>query len=55
MSKNKLPEFETVEEFVDFFDTHDMGKYWDEMPEAHFKVTIKERSFLVAVDETLIK
>ena len=55
MSENKLPEFETVEELVEFFDTHDMGEYWNEMPEAHFEVDIQERTFLVAVDEELMK
>jgi hypothetical protein len=25
-------------EFVEFFETHDMGEYWDSMPEAHFDV-----------------
>ena len=55
MSENKLPEFGTVEELVEFFDTHDMGEYWDEMPEAHFEVNIQKRTFLVAVDEELMK
>jgi hypothetical protein len=55
MSENRLPEFGTVEDLVDFFDTHDMGKYWDEMPEAHFDVDIQKHTFLVAVDEELMK
>ena len=55
MSKNKLPQFETTEEMIEFFDSHDMGEYWDEMPEAHFDVDIQRRTFLVAVDEQLMR
>ncbi len=31
MSKKKLPDFKTVEEFAEFVETHDMADYWDEM------------------------
>jgi len=50
-SKSKaLPRFKSREELVEFFDTHDLGEYWDEMPEAHFDVNIKRRVHLVAID-----
>ena len=39
---------------VEFFDTHDMGDYWDHMPEAHFDINIKKRRQLVEIDEELI-
>ena len=55
MSESRLPEFETIEDLVEFFDDHDMGKYWDEMPEAHFDVNIQRRIFLLAVDGELMK
>ncbi len=29
-----LPVFRSLDELVAFFDTHDLGHYWDEMPEA---------------------
>ena len=35
-SKN-LPTFESVDEFVAFFETHDMGEYWEKLP--HGEVT----------------
>lgn len=38
---------------VEFFDTHDMGEYLDEMPEALFDVNIQRRTHLVAIDEEL--
>ncbi len=40
-SKSMPPKFETLEELVEFFDSHDLGDYWDALPEAHFDVTIK--------------
>ena len=50
MEKSKpLPEFGTTQELVDYFDTHDMGDHWEQMPEAHFEV-ILEKICLVAVD-----
>ncbi len=30
MSKKELPTFKTAEEFDEFFETHDLGEYWDE-------------------------
>ncbi len=48
-SKN-LPHFRSLDELVKFFDTHDLGEYWDEMPEAHFEVDIKRRTHLFAID-----
>ncbi len=55
MSETKLPEFESVEELVEFFDTHDMGEYAENMPEVQFDVDIQKRTFLVAVDKELMK
>lgn len=55
MSENKMLDFESVEKLVEFFDTHDMGEHFDEMPEVHFDVDIQRRSFLVSVDKQLMK
>src|SRR4051794_11746727 len=55
MNENKMPDFESVDEVVEFFDNNDMGEYADEMPEAHFEIDIQRRSFLVAVDKELMK
>jgi hypothetical protein len=35
-----MPHFASLDDLVEFFDTHNMGKYWDQMPEAHFEVNI---------------
>jgi hypothetical protein len=39
-SKN-LPAFRTVDEFVAFFETHDMGEYLENMPEIEVEISIK--------------
>jgi hypothetical protein len=53
-SKSKtIPKFSSLDELVKFFDTHDMGEYWDSMPEAHFEISIKRRTHLFALDEDL--
>lgn len=57
MSRNKakpLPKFESLDELVGFFDTHDMGEYWDQMPEARFDINIKTKKHLVAIDEAIV-
>ncbi len=58
MAKSKsgpLPKFKSLDELVQFFDTHDMGRYWDQMPEVEFEPgVIKERKHLVAIDEEIV-
>ena len=49
----KLMPTESLDELVEFFDTHDMGELWGQMPSAHFDVDIKSRTHLVAIDEEL--
>lgn len=49
----KLPHFKSLDELVEFFDTHDLGEYWDEMPEAHFEVDIKRRRHLFALEDEI--
>lgn len=55
MRKNKLPEFESTEALVDFFDTHDMGEYADDLPEAQFDISIDRKSYLIEIDKNLMK
>ncbi len=56
MARSKTESLPTgsVDELVEFFDTHDMGDYWDQMPEVHFDIDIRRRSHLVAVDEDIV-
>ncbi len=56
MTKSKsenLPRFGSLDELVKFFDTHDLGEYWTEMPEAHFEVDIKRKTHLFAIETGL--
>jgi hypothetical protein len=55
MAENKLPHFDSLQELAEFFDSSDMGKYWEGMSEAHFDVAITKRTRLVAIEETLAK
>ena len=57
MEKNRRktpPRLKSVKELVEFFETHDMGDYWEKMPEAHFDVNIKRRRHLVALEEDIV-
>ena len=50
-SKNKaVPHFNSIDELTNYFDTHDMGEFYEQMPEADFEVDIKRRKYLFALD-----
>lgn len=49
-----LPQFASDEEFVDFFESHDMGDYLNQMPEVDFEIDIKRDRYLVSVDSCLM-
>jgi CopG antitoxin of type II toxin-antitoxin system len=54
MAKSKaksLPYFDSLDNLVEFFETRDIGEYWEQMPEAQFDVNLKRRKHLVAIDE----
>lgn len=54
-SKSKLlPKFDSLDELVAFFDAHDMGEYWDQLPLTKFDVNIKTRKHLVAIDKEIV-
>jgi hypothetical protein len=35
----RLPSFASLDELVEFVDTHDMGEYEEDLPEVHFDVS----------------
>jgi hypothetical protein len=56
MATNKhkqMPKQESVDELIEFFETQDMGEYWDELPEAHFEVDLQKRTHVFALDDDL--
>ncbi len=40
----------TLDELVEFFDTHDMGDHLEDMPEAEFAVNLKSKKHLIALE-----
>jgi len=49
-----IPEhFNTDEEAGRFWDTHSAADYWDEMGETEMEFDIKQRSFLVPINDRL--
>jgi hypothetical protein len=58
MGKSKSsprPKFTSLDALVEFFETHDMGEYWDDLPEAYFDIDIRRRTHLFALDEDLVE
>ena len=49
-SIQKLPNFNSLDELVEFFDSHDFGDEIAQMPEVDFDVNLKQRAYLVALD-----
>ncbi len=55
-SKAKAPvPAKSLDELVEYFDTHGLGDDWALMPEAQFDIDIQKRTHLVAIDEDLIE
>jgi CopG antitoxin of type II toxin-antitoxin system len=61
MAKNKtkrdpIPEqFKSISQAAEFWDTHSLADYWDLTRAAQFKVNIKHRRYLVALEPKLLK
>jgi hypothetical protein len=49
-----LPRWNSIDELVDYFNSHDMGDHFDHMPEVQIDVDIKSKKYLVAIEEELI-
>jgi hypothetical protein len=51
--KDVLPKTDSLDGLVKFFETHDMGDYWDQLPEADLDIEIRQHKHLVALDDDL--
>jgi hypothetical protein len=51
----QFPSFASLDELVEFFDTHDMGEYEGDLPEAHFEVDVQRKTHLIASLLELLK
>ena len=49
----EFPVFSSLDELVEFFDTHNLGDYWDSMPEAHFEIGPLRSWYMVAIASDL--
>ena len=41
--RKHLPSFKSVDELVVFFETHDIGEYWEALPEADVEISLRKR------------
>jgi hypothetical protein len=48
-----MPKATSLDKLVEFFETHDMGDYWENLPEAHFEIDIRRKTHLFALDDDL--
>lgn len=59
MPKNKkepIPKhFRTLEAAGDFWDTHDLGEYWDQTEEATMSFRLKRKRHLLAIEPGLAR
>ncbi len=55
---NRLPEFQTLDELVEFWEEHDFGKYWDDLEEVTSAEAAPDFSHSVTIElplETLME
>jgi hypothetical protein len=54
--RDPIPEsFESIEAAAEFWDTHDLGDYWDQTREATFQVDLDRRIVLVPLEEQIAR
>lgn len=53
-SSRGLPGWRSLDELVDYFDTHDMGELLDQMPRVNFTVDVRRKRHLVAIDNDIL-
>jgi hypothetical protein len=51
--RQQMPKLENIAKLAEFFETHDMGEYWDGLPEVHFEVDIRKQTHVFALDDDL--
>jgi hypothetical protein len=49
-----LPNFDSLEELVNYFDTNDMGEHWELMPEAVFEIDLQGSSHLIVLEDDIL-
>lgn len=52
---NSIPDFNNINELMDFWDTHEFVDYLEYMEEVEFKVDLRRNRNYVRIDENIIK
>jgi hypothetical protein len=50
----QLPEFDTLETLVEWFDTTDLGEYLDQLPRVQVDVMLTQTNYWIAVEPALM-
>jgi predicted DNA binding CopG/RHH family protein len=51
----KIPEMKSYQEMAEFWDTHDLGDYWEQTEPAEFEISPQaRRRYLVSVDRNIL-
>ncbi|MDQ3633109.1 MAG: BrnA antitoxin family protein [Acidobacteriota bacterium] len=53
--KKNLPEFDSLDDLVNFFDENDFGDFDEKLKEFHFDVDLKSKKHLIGIDEKISK
>ena len=54
-NSNTLPQFDTIDELVDYFDENDLGDHLEYMPLVDFEIDIQTKTHLFALDAAVIE
>ena len=52
---NSIPDFNSIDELMDFWDTHEFVDYLEDMEDIEFKVDLRRNRNYVRIDENIIK
>ncbi|MBM3240475.1 hypothetical protein FJZ31_29680 [Candidatus Poribacteria bacterium] len=52
---NSIPDFNSIDELMDFWDTHEFVDYLEDMEDVEFKVDLRRNRNYVRIDENIIK
>ncbi|MGI8670267.1 MAG: CopG family antitoxin [Aridibacter sp.] len=53
--KKNLPEFDTLNDLVNFFNENDLGDFDEKLKEVHVDVDLKSKKHLIGIDEEISK
>ena len=48
-----IPKFASLDELVEYFDSHDLGDHLEQSPDAEFEIVLKKSTHLIALEKGL--